>query len=55
MNSPKTKPPPPAPPPVAHAGPEKVAADLEERRRQAKRYSFSDTILAPPAGRSTLG
>ena len=45
----------PAPAPVTSTGPEKVAADLEERRRAGKRYSFSDTILSPMGGKSTLG
>jgi hypothetical protein len=31
-------------------GAEQSAADLEQRRMQGKRYSFSDTILAPPPG-----
>jgi hypothetical protein len=57
MGSPKIpKPPPPAPPPISSTGPEKVAADLEARRRQGKRYDFSNTILAPQGTlKSTLG
>jgi len=40
---------------VTTTGPEKVSADLEERRRAGKRYSFSDTILSPQQGKTTLG
>jgi hypothetical protein len=40
---------------VTSTGPEKVSADLEERRRAGKRYSFSDTILSPQQGKTTLG
>lgn len=38
------------PPPVKMMGEEQSAAELEQRRMQGKRYSFSDTILAPPPG-----
>ncbi len=57
--SPKIPKPPkiePAPPPVKMMGVEQSAADLEQRRMQGKRYSFADTILAPPhgTGKNTL-
>ena len=49
--------PPPPPPPVSATGKEKTDAELEERRKAGKRYSFADTILAPPAPglKTTLG
>ena len=56
MTSPKMPPPPPLPPPpVTQQGPEKVAADLEARRRQGKKYDFTDTILSPAGLKTTLG
>jgi hypothetical protein len=52
----KTPPmPPPAPPPVSVSGPEKAKADLEARRKMAKAYNFSDTILSPTGLKTTLG
>ena len=57
MSSPKIpKLPPPPAPPVSSTGPEKVAAELEQRRREGKRYDFGKTVLAPPGvGKTTLG
>ena len=57
MGSPSVpKPPPPPPPPVSSTGLEKTLADLAEKKKAGKRYSFADTILAPPGGlKNTLG
>ena len=54
----KPQPPPDPPPPVRAAGPEKAAAEAEQRIREGKRYDFDDTLVAglsAPAGRPNLG
>jgi len=56
QKAPKIPAPPPPPPPVSATGNEQAAADMQERRRQGKRYSFDSTIIAPGStGKQTLG
>lgn len=56
QKAPKIPAPPPPPPPVSATGTEQQVADVQERRRQGKRYSFDSTIIAPgTAGKQTLG
>ena len=56
QKSPKLPEPAPPPPPVSATGTEQATADVEERRRKGKRYTFENTIIAPgTTGRQTLG
>lgn len=56
QKSPKIPEPPPPPPPVSATGNETAVADVEERRRKGKRYTFENTIIGPGStGRQTLG